>query len=201
MTFPMRSEADVAAIEAALARLRAPVSVCTACRLCEGRTQVVFGAGTGRSGLLVLGEAPGATEDATGQPFVGRSGKLLSQLLAEIGLAREDIFIANVLKCRPPGNRAPKPDEARACAPWLKAQIEALRPRLILALGLSAARWLVGGKAPMSELRQSEHDYLGTKTLVTFHPAAILRNPNRRGDAAADFARLQALLRAQQLGR
>lgn len=192
----MRSELDVAAIDAALAPIKARAAACTACALHAGRTQVVFGSGSGRSGLLVMGEAPGATEDATGLPFVGRSGKLLTQLLGEIGLSREDIFIANVLKCRPPANRAPKPDEARACAPLLSAQIEALRPRLILALGLSAARWLVGGKEPMSALRLSEHAYLGTKTLVTFHPAAILRNPNLRADAAADFARLLRLLEA-----
>lgn len=182
---------------AALEPIFQRASACTACALHASRMQVVFGAGSGRSGLLVMGEAPGATEDATGMPFVGRSGKLLTQLLSEIGLSREDIFIANVLKCRPPANRAPKPDEARACAPLLSAQIEALRPRLILALGLSAARWLVGGKAPMSELRQSEHAYLGTKTLITFHPAAILRNPNLRREAEADFKRLLALLNHQ----
>ncbi len=187
----MRCAAETAAIAAALAPLRARAEGCSACDLHRGRRQVVFGAGSARAGLLLIGEAPGASEDATGLPFVGRSGKLLTQLLSEIGLAREDIFIANVLKCRPPANRAPKPDEARACAPLLSAQIELLRPSLILALGLSAARWLLGGKAPMSVLRQGEHQYHGTRTLVTFHPAALLRNPNLRAEATADFARLR----------
>lgn len=185
---------DDAALALALSPIRARAMACTACALHASRTQVVFGTGNARSGLLIIGEAPGATEDATGLPFVGRSGKLLSQFLGGIGLAREDVFIANVLKCRPPANRAPKPEEARACSPLLSAQIEALSPRIILALGLSAARWLVPGKAPMSVLRQGEHSYLGTRTLVTFHPAAILRNPNFRGDAEADFARLAKLL-------
>lgn len=192
-----RDESHVLTVEARLEPIRARAMACTACALAEGRTNVVFGAGSARSGIVIIGEAPGATEDATGLPFVGRSGKLLTEMLAGVGLAREDVFIANVLKCRPPLNRAPKPDEARACAPFLAAQLEALEARVIFALGLSAARWLLPGKAPMSALRGKLHDYKGIPTLVTFHPAAILRNPNRKGEALEDFAALRALVTAK----
>jgi uracil-DNA glycosylase family 4 len=191
-----RSEADTLAIAEKLEPVRTIALACTACALAEGRTNVVFGAGSARSGIVIIGEAPGATEDATGLPFVGRSGKLLTEMLASVGLAREDVFIANVLKCRPPQNRAPKPLEARTCAPLLAAQLAALEARVIFALGLSAARWLIPGKAPMSALRGESFTYLGTPTLVTFHPAAILRNPNRKGDALEDFARLRKLAEA-----
>jgi uracil-DNA glycosylase len=189
----LRSDAEAEAIAARLAPIRARAMACTACALAAGRTNVVFGTGSARSGIVIVGEAPGATEDATGLPFVGRSGKLLGEMLGTVGLSREDVFIVNVLKCRPPGNRAPKPEEARACAPLLAAQLEALEARVIFALGLSAARWLVPGKEPMSALRGKHHAYLGTPTLITYHPAAILRNPNHKPEALADFAALRAL--------
>jgi uracil-DNA glycosylase len=192
-----RPDAEVATIAARLEPIRTRAMACTACALAAGRTNVVFGAGSARSGIVIIGEAPGATEDATGLPFVGRSGKLLTEMLGTVGLAREDVFIANVLKCRPPQNRTPKPDEARACAPFLAAQLEALEARVIFALGLSAARWLIPGKQAMSEMRGQEFSYLGTPTLVTFHPAAILRNPNRKGEALEDFAALRALVAAK----
>lgn len=187
-----RTETEVAEIAAAMVPLRAKAEACTACPLAQGRTHVVFGSGSARSGILLIGEAPGATEDATGEPFVGRSGKLLTSLMENAGIARADVYIANVLKCRPPDNRAPRPEEASACAPHLGAQIAALKPRVILALGLSAARWLIPGKAPLGTLRLQEHVYEGIPARVTFHPAAILRNPLLTPEAHADFSALAA---------
>jgi uracil-DNA glycosylase len=150
---------------------------CTRCRLAEGRTQVVFADGNPAARVLVVGEAPGANEDATGRPFVGAAGKLLDLLLAAVDLSREDsVYICNVIKCRPPGNRNPRPDEIDACSPYLRAQIQAVQPEAILAVGTFAGQLLTGEGAPLGRLRGKVHAYEGTPMVVTYHPAALLRN-------------------------
>jgi len=159
--------------------LRDMALACTRCRLSQGRTQVVFSDGPRDARLMVVGEAPGANEDSTGVPFVGAAGKYLDVLLSTVGLGREDtVYIANVLKCRPPGNRDPKPDEIEACSPYLKKQIELVRPEALLAVGSFAGKLLTGReKSSLGKLRGEVHSYLGVPLVVTYHPAALLRNP------------------------
>ena len=150
---------------------------CTRCRLAEGRTQVVFSDGSPSARVIVVGEAPGANEDATGLPFVGAAGKFLDLLLASVDLSRADsVYICNVLKCRPPGNRNPRPDEIEACSSYLRAQIRTVRPEAILAVGTFAGQLLTGENAPLGKLRGTVHTYQGTPLVVTYHPAALLRN-------------------------
>jgi DNA polymerase len=151
---------------------------CTRCRLAGSRTQVVFSDGAVDARLVVVGEAPGAQEDATGLPFVGAAGQLLDLLLATVGLSRKDTaYICNVLKCRPPGNRNPQPDEIEACAPFLRRQIELIQPEALLAVGTFAGQWLTGQQRPLGRLRGEVHSYQGVPVVVTYHPAALLRNP------------------------
>lgn len=179
--------------------LRAAVRDCRACKLCESRTQTVFGVGPEQSALLVVGEAPGADEDAQGEPFVGRAGKLLDQMLAAIGHSRTDsVFIANVLKCRPPGNRDPEADEVRACRPFLDQQIRLIRPRLILALGRIAAQRLLDTDQPLSKLRGPLHAYGDTRTpvLVSYHPAYLLRSPREKAKSWQDLKQVWRQLHA-----
>lgn len=164
--------------------LRDMALACTRCRLAEGRRHVVFADGNPSGRLMVVGEAPGAQEDATGLPFVGQAGKLLDLMLASVGLSRrETVYICNVLKCRPPGNRNPLPDEIEACAPLLKRQIDLVAPEALLAAGTFAAQWLTGTKKPLGKLRGEVYSYQGVPLVVTYHPAALLRNPgwNRLG--------------------
>jgi len=151
---------------------------CRKCRLCEGRTNTVPGEGNPRARLMCVGEGPGATEDETGRPFVGAAGQLLDQVLAAIDCPRESVYIANIIKCRPPQNRKPLPDEATACLPYLHRQIALVRPRVLLALGGTAAEWLLGVKKSLGDLRGQVHRYDGIPLVVTYHPAALLRNPN-----------------------
>lgn len=188
-----RRDAVVASIADALVPLAKRAARCTCCALATTRHKVVFGAGSARSGIVIIGEAPGAEEDAQGLPFVGRSGQLLNRLLAASGIAREDVYICNVVKCRPPGNRDPSPQEVAACAHFLRAQLDALRPRILCALGLHAARWLLATKLPMAQLRGKPLDVNGVPTLATYHPAALLRNPRLIPNASADFALLRTL--------
>lgn len=169
---------------------------CTACGLCESRSQVVFGEGDPAARLLVVGEAPGAEEDRTGRPFVGRAGKLLDLLLGSAGFAREDVYICNVLKCRPPGNRDPRPEEVEACAPYLRAQVELVGPRAIAAFGTFAAQSLLGTTTPIGRLRGGAHQYHGVPLVATYHPAALLRNPAWLRPAWEDVQRLRALVDA-----
>jgi len=152
---------------------------CTRCRLCEGRTQVVFSDGPRDARLMVVGEAPGANEDKTGLPFVGAAGKYLDLLLSTVDLSREEsVYIANVLKCRPPGNRDPKPDEIETCSPYLRKQIELVRPEVLLAVGSFSGKLLTGHeKSSLGRLRGQVHSYHGVPLVVTYHPAALLRNP------------------------
>ena len=158
--------------------LRQQALSCTRCRLSEGRRHVVFSDGNPSGRLMVVGEAPGAREDATGIPFVGQAGMLLDLILAAVDLSRRDsVYICNVLKCRPPGNRNPLPDEIESCAPLLKRQIELVAPEVLLAAGSFAAQWLTGTKRPLGKLRGRVYSYQGVPLVVTYHPAALLRNP------------------------
>ena len=158
--------------------LRELALACTRCRLAEGRRHVVFSDGNPSGRLMVVGEAPGAREDATGLPFVGQAGKLLDLMLASVGLSRRDsVYICNVLKCRPPGNRNPLPDEIESCAPLLKRQIDLVSPEVVLAAGSFAAQWLTSTTRPLGKLRGEVYSYQGVPLVVTYHPAALLRNP------------------------
>jgi DNA polymerase len=154
------------------------IAGCRKCFLCEGRTNTVPGEGSAVARLMFVGEGPGQTEDATGRPFVGRAGELLTQIIESIGLRREDVFIANAVKCRPPQNRKPLPDEIAACWPHLERQIELIRPKVLVALGATAAECLLSVKRSLTDLRGRVHSYRGTPLVVTYHPAALLRNPN-----------------------
>ena len=173
--------------------LRERVAGCTLCDLCKTRTQTVFGVGNTRAEWLIIGEAPGAEEDRQGEPFVGRAGQLLNAMLLAIGLPRETVFIANVLKCRPPGNRDPKPEEVSRCLPYLSAQIALLRPKVILAVGRIAAQNLLATDAPLARLRGKLHTFgaANTPLVITYHPAYLLRTPGDKRKAWEDlkFAR------------
>ncbi len=162
----------------ALRELAEVARTCTKCSLAPTRTNVVFGVGSCRSGIFFIGEAPGADEDAQGEPFVGRAGQLLTRAITQgLGLTRDDVYIANVVKCRPPANRVPHPTEAAECMPYLVKQIALLQPAVICALGLTAARHLLDTRSPMGSLRGREHAWHGVPVVVTYHPAAILRTP------------------------
>jgi DNA polymerase len=160
--------------------LRSAVSVCTRCPLHETRTQTVFGVGNPAADWLIIGEAPGAEEDRRGEPFVGRAGKLLDEMLRAIGEARSSVFIANVLKCRPPNNRDPKPDESAACRSYLERQIELIKPRIILAVGRIAAQQLLDSDAPVGRMRGKVHRLGEIPLVVTYHPAYLLRSPTQK---------------------
>lgn len=154
------------------------IAGCTKCFLCQGRRNTVPGEGNPRARLLFVGEGPGQSEDETGRPFVGRAGELLTRMIEAIGLLREDVFIANTVKCRPPQNRKPLPDELAACWPYLERQIELLQPKVLVALGATAAEALLSVKQSLTNLRGRVHSYRGIPLVVTYHPAALLRNPN-----------------------
>jgi len=167
--------------------LKAAVTACTACGLRAGCTQTVFGVGDERAKWLVIGEAPGAEEDKQGEPFVGRAGQLLNSMLAAIGLKREQVYIANVLKCRPPGNRDPKPEEAELCRPFLERQIALIRPKIILAVGRIAAQNLLHTDTTIGRLRGTVHRLGDVPLVVTYHPAYLLRSPGEKRKAWADL--------------
>lgn len=168
-----------AALPSSYRELRSDALACSRCRLANGRTQVVFSDGVENARLMVVGEAPGANEDEKGLPFVGAAGKFLDLLLATVGLSRtESVYICNVIKCRPPGNRNPLPDEIEACSPYLRKQIELIRPEALLAVGSFAAQLLTGNeKTALGRMRGNVHSYEGVPLVVTYHPAALLRNP------------------------
>ena len=169
-------------------QLKVRVAGCTDCRLRAGCTQTVFGVGDEKAEWLLIGEAPGAEEDRLGEPFVGQAGKLLDNMLAAIALKRgENVYIANVLKCRPPGNRNPEPDEVATCSPHLLRQIELIRPKLIVAMGRFAAQTLLGTHATIASLRGRVHRYAGVPLVVTYHPAYLLRNLPDKAKAWADL--------------
>ncbi len=164
------------------------VSHCTRCKLCETRTQTVFGVGDQQADWMFIGEAPGANEDKQGEPFVGQAGKLLDNMLRAIGRARgEGVYISNVIKCRPPGNRDPHPDEIAKCEPYLQRQLALIRPKLIIALGRFAAQSLLKTQASIASLRSRVHEYEGVPVIITYHPAYLLRNMPDKAKAWADL--------------
>ncbi len=160
-----------------LAALNEEICTCMKCPLGETRTKFVFGVGNPTSRVVFIGEAPGADEDAQGEPFVGRAGQLLNKIIEAVGLKREEVYICNILKCRPPNNRAPLPEESASCTPYLMKQLDLIKPEFIICLGRTAAQWLLQTTDSLSVMRAKVHDYRGTKLIVTYHPAALLRNP------------------------
>ncbi len=161
-----------------LEQLERLINQCTACNLHKGRNKFVFGSGNPNADVMVVGEGPGAEEDKQGLPFVGRAGKLLTDILKAINFSRDEVYIANVVKCRPPGNRTPLPDEMDTCLPYLKKQIELIKPKVILCLGLTAARALLKKRDSLTNMRGKVFEFESAKVMVTYHPAALLRNPN-----------------------
>ena len=185
----MRSPTD------ALQLIRDDIGDCTRCKLHRlGRRQVVFGVGNPEADLMFVGEAPGADEDVQGIPFVGRAGQLLTKIIEAIGLSRDEVYIANVIKCRPPENRNPEPDEVETCEPFLFQQIDSIRPKVVVALGTFAAKALLKTQDPISRLRGRTFDYRGAKLIPTFHPAFLLRSPDRKRDVWEDMKKVRALL-------
>jgi DNA polymerase len=166
---------------------------CKKCELHKNRNKFVFGSGNPNADVMVIGEGPGAEEDAQGLPFVGRAGKLLTDILKAIKFERDEVYIANIVKCRPPGNRTPLPDEMDTCIPYLKKQIELIKPKLILCLGLTAAKGLLKRKESLTNLRGKIFEYEGINVMVTFHPAALLRNPNWKRDCWEDVKKFRKL--------
>jgi len=175
--------------------IRAEIGDCTRCKLHTlGRRQIVFGVGNPDADLMFVGEAPGADEDVQGEPFVGRAGQLLTKIIEAIGLRRDDVYIANVIKCRPPQNRNPEPDEVDTCEPFLFEQIAAVRPKVIVALGKFAAQALLRTDDPISRLRGRPFDYRGATLVPTFHPAYLLRNPSSKREVWEDMKLVRQLL-------
>ncbi len=195
-----KPEHGVADPQVALKLIREDLGDCTRCKLHQqGRKQIVFGVGNPRAELMFVGEGPGADEDAQGEPFVGRAGQLLNNMIKAMGIRREDVYIANVVKCRPPGNRTPERDECETCSPFLMRQIAVIKPKVVVALGAVASKSLLAMNASMSELRGRFYDFLpagarssdpnwpGTKLAVTYHPAYLLRDPRQKGEAWKDL--------------
>lgn len=173
--------------------LRDCVANCTRCELSESRTNTVFGVGNQQADWMIIGEAPGAEEDRRSEPFVGRAGQLLDQMLLAIGQSRDKVFIANILKCRPPHNRDPKPAEAEACRQYLERQIELIQPKIILAVGKIAAQNLLGSDDPVGRMRGRPHDLGGIPLVVTYHPAYLLRSPSQKHKSWSDLCLAQRL--------
>ncbi|HVG06642.1 MAG TPA: uracil-DNA glycosylase [Thermoanaerobaculia bacterium] len=178
-----------------LASLRTAAEVCTRCRLAQGRQKVVFGAGSPVAELMLIGEAPGAEEDKQGLPFVGAAGELLTKIIQAMDMRRDDIYIANILKCRPPGNRDPQPDEIAACRGFLERQIELIQPKVIVALGRIAAQALLGNDGPLGQMRGQWYSVQGVPTMVTYHPAALLRNQGLKRPTWEDMQQVRDRLR------
>jgi DNA polymerase len=172
---------------AALQIIRDELGDCTRCALHKGRNTIVFGVGNPAARLMFVGEGPGADEDAQGLPFVGRAGQLLNNMIVAMGLTREECYIANVVKCRPPGNRTPEPEEANTCSPFLFRQIDVIRPQVLVALGATAATYLLGARQPLAGLRGRVHAFRGASLIVTYHPAFLLRDPRQKKEAWADL--------------
>jgi DNA polymerase len=179
----------------ALAAIRADLGPCTRCKLHGlGRQQIVFGVGNPQADLMFVGEAPGADEDVQGEPFVGRAGQLLTRIIEAIDLRREDVYIANVIKCRPPENRNPEPDEVEQCEPFLFRQIDTIKPKVIVALGKFAAQSLLKTEEPISRIRGREFTYRDAILIPTYHPAYLLRTPSAKREVWEDMKRAKALL-------
>jgi len=185
---PGRIEGDT------LPRIQADLGWCQRCKLAPHRRTIVFGAGNPRAELVFVGEAPGADEDAQGLPFVGRAGQLLTHWIESLKLKREEVYICNVIKCRPPGNRSPERDEIETCSPFLLRQLDAIRPRLICCLGSVALQTLLGKPVAITRVRGQFSDYRGTKLFATFHPAYLLRNPNANREVQEDLRKIRQFL-------
>lgn len=185
----------VATNDETLEDIRADLGPCTRCPLCQGRNNIVFGEGPPDASVMFVGEGPGREEDIQGRPFVGRSGQLLTDIIVKgMKLMREDCYIGNIVKCRPPENRDPLPDEAAVCLPFLMRQIEAIKPRVIIALGRIASQYLLGTTEPLGRLRNRFHDLHGIPVMPTFHPSALLRFPERKRETWEDIKLVNALL-------
>ena len=185
---------------ARLADVATAAAVCDLCKLAAGRTQVVFGVGRPDADLMFVGEGPGEQEDLKGEPFVGRAGQLLTQLIEGIGLTRDDVYIANVVKCRPPGNRDPQPDEIEACAPWLDRQLELIRPRVIVTLGNFATKFVLKTQVGITRLHGTVQHTGRFTVLPIYHPAAAIYDRTKHDDLVADFERLARVLAEEQPG-
>ena len=173
-------------------------SDCRRCKLCSmGRSQIVFGVGNPKARLMFVGEAPGEEEDKRGEPFVGRAGQLLTKIIEAIGLTREQVYIANVIKCRPPSNRNPEPDEVEQCEPYLFRQIDVIKPRVIVPLGKFAAQSLLKTMDPITRLRGRQFDYRGAALIPTFHPAYLLRNPSAKREVWEDMKKVRSILQSE----
>jgi len=209
-----KPEQNVADPVAALKLVREDLGECTRCKLHkQGRKQIVFGVGNPQADLMFVGEGPGADEDAQGEPFVGRAGQLLNNMIKAMGLRREEVYIANVVKCRPPGNRTPERDECDTCSPFLMRQIAVIKPKVIVALGAVAAKNLLAINAPMAELRGRFYDFMptgarsndpcwqGAKLAVTYHPAFLLRDPRQKGEAWKDLQMVMKYLGLKLAGK
>jgi DNA polymerase len=189
---------SLASESSALVLLKEEIGACSRCKLHTlGRKQVVFGVGNPNADLMFVGEAPGADEDEQGEPFVGRAGQLLTKIIEAIGLKREDVYIANVIKCRPPGNRNPEPDEVAQCQPFLFRQIDAIKPKVIVALGKFAAQSLLQSSDPITRVRGRSFTYRGATLIPTFHPAYLLRNPSAKREVWEDMKKVREILRAE----
>ncbi len=186
--------ADRATAADTLDEIRRDLGECTRCTLHAGRTTLVFGVGNPDADLVFVGEAPGRDEDLQGVPFVGRAGQLLTKIIASIGLTRDEVYIANVVKCRPPGNRNPEPAEVQTCEPFLFRQLDVIRPKVVVALGAFAIHTLLGTNQAISRLRGRVYEYRGAKLVPTFHPAFLLRSPDRKRDVWEDMKKVRALL-------
>jgi DNA polymerase len=174
--------------------VREELGDCQRCALAGSRTHIVFGAGNPSAQLLFVGEAPGAEEDRQGLPFVGRAGQLLTRIIESIGMSREEVYIGNVLKCRPPGNRNPEPVEVETCSPFLQKQIEAIQPRVVCCMGTFAAQTVLGMNTPISRLRGKFYEIGGIRYMATFHPAYLLRNPEKKREVWEDMKKIRAEL-------
>jgi len=191
---PAEKESVVASDEGlTLDAFREEICTCTRCPLGATRNQFVFGSGDPNAGIMFVGEAPGADEDQSGLPFVGAAGQLLTKIIEAMGLSREEVYICNILKCRPPGNRDPQPEEIAQCEPYLKRQIDLVQPRVLCTLGRFAAQTLLRSDLTMGRLRQSEHRYEGIPLVATYHPAALLRNPQWKRPTWEDIKKVRRL--------
>ncbi|HEX4916198.1 MAG TPA: uracil-DNA glycosylase [Vicinamibacterales bacterium] len=194
-----RAEIAVAQDNDSLRAIQSDIGAdCRRCKLCSlGRSQIVFGVGHPKARLMFVGEAPGEEEDKRGEPFVGKAGQLLTKIIEAIGLTREQVYIANVIKCRPPGNRNPEPDEVEQCEPFLFRQIDVIQPRVIVPLGKFAAQSLLKTVDPITRLRGRQFDYRGAALIPTFHPAYLLRNPSAKREVWDDMKKVRALLQSE----
>jgi len=177
-----------------LEAIRRDLGDCRRCKLCTERTKIVFGTGNPAAKLVFVGEGPGYDEDRKGEPFVGKAGQLLTKIIEAMNLTRDKVYICNIIKCRPPGNRNPAPDEIKACFPFLERQLDAIRPDFICALGTFAAQTLLDADEPISKMRGRLYDYRGMKVMPTYHPAYLLRNPEKKRDVWEDMKKLISLM-------